>query len=131
MTGNPFRFARSCSLAMSEVAVCSIGPHTFVEVTLQLRIVSAASYVIRCVASRARMPGIVCIASRNPRKQRVRPLPRSDEKKDRERREPRRCSWMHLLYIHRPRFPVAHLGARIRKRNASFSLLFSLSLSLF
>lgn len=104
MTGSSFR--AFLSLATIEVAVCAAqhqAAHTFTKVTLQLwlhPLPPPHRVVSNTLLHLARMPRIVCIAPRNPRKQRVRP-PRRNEKKERERDERRashRCL-VHLLYI--------------------------------
>lgn len=107
MTSSSFR--AFLSLATIEVAVCAAqhqAAHTFAKVTLQLwlhPLPPPRRVVSNTLLHLARMPRIVCIAPRNPRKQRVRP-PRRNEKKERERRETsdeRRivASCMYLLYI--------------------------------
>lgn len=67
------------------------------------------------------MPRIVCIAPRNPRKQRVRP-PRRNEKKERERRASHRCL-AHVSFIyHRPRFFVLHVSLKLESATKRFAL---------
>jgi len=122
MTGISFRSTRSYVRDERSRSVhCSIRPHTFAEVTLQLRlyppspcIAAAAAMPHRVVCNTllhlACMPGIVCIAPRNPWKQRVRPLQRDDEKKERERDERIASLLVHASFIyHRPFFLVVHL----------------------
>lgn len=113
MTGSPFRSARSCARnERSRCVHCSIRLHTFAEVTLQLRLYppSPRRLVCNTLLHLARMPGIVCIAPRNPWKQRVRP-PWRDEKKERERDERVTLLLVHASFIyHRPCFPVIRLA---------------------
>lgn len=127
MTGSSFR--AFLSLATIEVAVCAAqhqAAHTFAKVTLQLLLHPLPPphrVVSNTLLHLARMPRIVCIAPRNPRKQRVRP-PQRNEKKERERDErwaSHRCL-VHVSFIyHRPRFFASHVSLKLESAMKCFA----------